>query len=83
MNLDKLINNENWEVALITFCNSNFKGVNYSKDERTYRITRDNHYFKYDSISTSLFGDCKADNDFGVRLDLYNWKVENIEIIGG
>ena len=81
MILDKLINNKNWEVALITFCNSNFKDVEYSKEERTYRITKDNHYFKPKSNSNSLYGDCIADNDFGVRLDVYNWKVESIEII--
>lgn len=81
MNLEKLLNNKNWKVAVIVFDKSNFKDMDYSKLERSYRVTSDNNYFKPGSISKSLFGDCTHDNDFGVRLDVYNWMVESIEII--
>lgn len=76
-----MINNKNWKVAVIVFDKSNFKGVEYSKIERSYKISRDNYYFQGDKFAKSLIGDCLDGKDLGVRLDLCNWKVESIEIL--
>ncbi len=81
MNLSILENNKNWSKAVIVFSNKNFKGQNYSKKERSYVISSEAKYFDSNMIGRSLFGDCLDGKDLGVRLDLYNWEVEDIEII--
>ena len=80
MDLDKLINNKEWGTALITFKKENWTHANFNKRDRTYRVTSSQKYFDPNKISNRLFGDCQDGIDLGVRLDLYNWEVESIEI---
>ena len=69
-----------WKVAHVTYKESNWSKP-YSKKERTYRITSDAKHFDSSKLGKSLFGDCLDGIDLGVRLDMYNWEVESIEII--
>lgn len=80
MNLERLINNKNWETALIIFDSSNWANRNFTEQERTYRVSSDAKYFDYEKCGSSLFGNCLDGKDLGVRLDLYKWKVEDIII---
>lgn len=79
MDLEKLLNNSDWEAALIIFAKDNWN-IDYTEEERTYRVSVNSKYFQHDKIGTSLFGNCLDGKDNGVRLDLYNWKVEKIII---
>ncbi len=79
MSLMDLVENKNWETALITYKQENWED-NYTEKERTYRVSRENNYFREGKISNSLYGSCLDGKDNGVRLDYYNWKVEKIVI---
>lgn len=50
----------------------------YTKKERSYRVSSDNKAFIPGQIGQSIFANCLDCVDIGVRLDLYNdyWKVD-------
>ncbi|MEC2463454.1 hypothetical protein P9X10_00885 [Bacillus cereus] len=68
--LNELRENDNWEKAVIVFKQESFS-KEFTENQRSYEINRDSHYFKPDSISGSLFGNCLDGTDDGVRLDIY------------
>ena len=76
--LKDLAENENWEEAVIVFTAGSFKD-SFSEVERSYKITRDNKYFKQVS-SSSLYGDCLDGTDKNVELTQYIfpkiWKID-------
>jgi len=39
-------------------------------------VSNNNRMFQLHAFSNSLFGDCLDGIDLGVRLDLYDWKVD-------
>lgn len=65
---------------MITYKQENWKEVNYTEKQRTYRVSKENNYFREGKISNSLFGDCLDGKDVGIRLDWYNWTIEKVAI---
>ena len=65
--------------ADITYKSKNF-AKEYSKAERTYRVTNRSgkRFFNTLSASRSVFGNSLDGSDFNVRLDCYNWEVEKV-----
>lgn len=72
--------NEQGKYALITYKQENFD-KEYSEKSRTYMVGSYNKCFQGGKISNSMFGSCIDGTDIGVRLDLYNWKIEKIIIL--
>lgn len=68
------------KYVLITYKQENFE-KEYSEQSRTYLVGSYNKKFQSGKISSSMFGDCIDGTDIGVRLDLYNWKVEKYVIL--
>ena len=63
--------------AYIVYKKCNFT-LDYSEAERTYVINNrcGKAFFKTPSGSRSIYGDSLDGSDKGVRLDLYDWKIE-------
>jgi hypothetical protein len=74
LTLNDLQDNETWEKAVVVFKPESFS-KEFTEKQRSYEIDRDNHYFKPDSISNSLFGNCLDGTDNGVRLDIYKSRL--------
>lgn len=62
---------------VIVFKSSNWKEP-YTEQERSYKVRSDNKAFLPDMCGGSLYGDCLDGLDHNVRLDWYNWEIENI-----
>lgn len=69
-------NNKPEISAIVVYKQSNFKRE-YSKHDRSYRITNTaGKAFFSNMSSNSIYGDCLDENDTGVRLDCYDWEIE-------
>lgn len=62
-------------TAIIIYKQENFK-KEYTTEQLSYRVSNNNRMFQLHAFSNSLFGDCLDGIDLGVRLDLYDWKVD-------
>ena len=62
-------------TAIIVYKQENFK-KEYTTEQLSYRVSNNNRMFQLHAFSNSLFGDCLDGIDLGVRLDLYDWKVD-------
>lgn len=62
---------------VIVFTNDSFK-KDYNLEQRSYITRSDEKYFLPEMGGSSLYGDCVAGDDSGVRLDWYlgEWKIE-------
>ena len=78
---DKLENDENLNGVIVFKQNRSWK-KEYSLEERSYLVCRDNKWFKPYTLGNSLFGSCLDKKDRGVRLDWYMkdeedpWRVD-------
>ena len=70
LKLSDLENRDDWEYAVVVFKSESFS-KDYSLEERSYLICRDNKWFKPYTIGCSLFGSCLDKKDRGVHLDWY------------
>lgn len=70
LKLHDLENRDDWEYAVIVFKSESFS-KQYSLEERSYLIVRDNKWFKPYALGCSLFGSCLDKKDKSVRLDWY------------
>lgn len=70
LKLSDLENRDDWEYAVVVFKSESFS-KDYSLEERSYLICRDNKLFKPWMIGCSLFGTNLTGTDRGVRLDWY------------
>ena len=83
LKLSDLERRTDWTEAVIVFTEDSFSKP-YTLEERSYKINREwGKYFKSGMIGNSLYGDCLAGTDKGVRLDWYlgDWKVDYCYII--
>lgn len=62
--------------GVIVYKESNWP-VKYSLESRSYKVSSDNKRFKAFAIANSVFGYSLDGSDMGVRLDMYNWEVED------
>lgn len=74
LTLNDLQSNKTWKKAVVVFAQESFSRE-FTEKQRSYEITPDNHYFKPESISNSLFGNCLDGTDNGVRLDIYKSRL--------
>lgn len=65
--------------GVITYAKSNWE-KEYSEESRSYEVYSQSNHFSAGKISNSMTGNCLDGTDQGVRLDLYNWKVEKFYI---
>jgi len=47
----------------VVFKNSYFTKTTHSIEERTYKVSSDNKYFKENTLSNSIFAHCEVDGD--------------------
>lgn len=67
--------------ALVTFDKSNWM-EDYDHTTRTYEVDIDSNWgLDPSKDGRSIIGNCLDGVDLGVRLDLYQWKIEKIEIL--
>lgn len=69
--------------GVIVYKADNWPDKQFSLESRSYVITSDAKYFHSDMCGNSLFGTNLTGEDYGVRLDWYNWKKDYCYIIEG
>lgn len=88
--LEELEANKDWQEAVIVFTNESFMGVDYSVEQRSYKVSSDAKFFDPNMNGTSLVGNCLDGKDLSVRLDYYmsrkpeqgkRWEVEYCYIV--
>lgn len=63
---------EDWKEAIIVFTNESLNGVvDYTLEERSYKVYSSEKWFDSSMIGTSLYGNCLDGRDKNVRLDWY------------
>lgn len=68
-------------TAIIVFSQSNWKEIEYSERQRSYKVRSDCWGFMDGKISNAVYGDCLDGIDLGVRLDWYKWEPDYCYLI--
>lgn len=63
----------------IVYKQDNFETAQ-TREQRTYKVRSDNKCFLGNMVGNSMYGDCLDGKDLGVRLDWYNWDIEEVYV---
>lgn len=64
-------------IGIVVYKQGNYFKKQYSKKERSYRVSSNNKAFIPGQLGNSIFADCLDGVDIGVRLDYYrDWIVD-------